>query len=58
MRWKFPNLMDAFIKQFYERASDIPAEIVCSTVPEDCEMTEQWLRSIAGHKVSVRGTGS
>ncbi|MDD6273332.1 MAG: excinuclease ABC subunit UvrC [Clostridiaceae bacterium] len=54
---EIPGLMDAFVKQFYERASDIPAEIVCSTVPEDCELTQQWLESLAGHKVSLKGPG-
>ncbi|MBE6934915.1 MAG: excinuclease ABC subunit UvrC [Ruminococcaceae bacterium] len=54
---EIPALMDDFIKRYYENAADIPREIVCSTVPEDQELTEQWLESIAGHKVSVMGPG-
>ena len=54
---EIPDLMDAFIKQYYERAADIPSEIVCSTVPADSELTEQWLQSLAGHKVSLKGPG-
>ena len=54
---EIPELMGDFIRQFYSRASDIPREIVCSVVPEDDELTEQWLASVAGHRVAVRGPG-
>ena len=54
---EIPELMGDFIRQYYERASDVPREIVCSEPPEDGELTAQWLESIAGHRVAIRGPG-
>ena len=40
------ELMESFIRQYYERADYIPDEILVSTEPDATEIVQEWLRDI------------
>ena len=48
-----PELLEAFLRQFYTEGSFIPAEILCWPPVEDAELMEKWLSDIAGHSVKL-----
>ncbi|GAB4472517.1 MAG: excinuclease ABC subunit UvrC [Anaerolineae bacterium] len=48
------EVMAEFIKQFYDRAAEIPAEVLLPHEVEEAEVIERWLRDKRGHKVSIR----
>ena len=48
-----PELIAAFIRQYYQRHTFIPDEVLISIEPEDAELTEDWLRSLKGKKVRL-----
>ncbi|MGM0651491.1 MAG: excinuclease ABC subunit UvrC [Bacillota bacterium] len=48
------EVMTSFIKNYYSREDDLPAEIVVSDLPADFELIDKWLREKAGRKVKIR----
>lgn len=44
---------ESFLKQYYERTSDIPKEILIPIELETTELLETWLTNLRGDKVSV-----
>ena len=48
-----PEMIAAFIRQYYERHPFIPDELLVSTKVADVALTEEWLRSIRKKKVSI-----
>lgn len=47
------EILAAFLTQFYRNAHEIPAEIHLPISIEDSELTEDYLRKLSGHKVSI-----
>ena len=47
------EMIAAFIRQYYERHPFVPEELLVSTVPEDAELTSEWLRAIRQKKVRI-----
>jgi len=47
------EIMSAFLTQFYESAPAIPEEILLQNEPMDFDLTEKWLSSISGRKVTI-----
>ena len=45
------ELLAAFIRQYYERQTFIPDELLVSAVPADADLIEDWLRGARGKKV-------
>ncbi len=48
-----PELMEAFLRQFYEEAPFVPNEILLSVFPENTSLLEDWLHTIKGRKVRL-----
>ncbi len=48
-----PEVIATFIRQYYQRHTFIPDEVLVSIVPEDADLTEDWLRSLKGKKVRL-----
>ncbi|MBT8368959.1 MAG: excinuclease ABC subunit UvrC [Deltaproteobacteria bacterium] len=48
-----PELMAAFIRQYYERHPFIPDELLVSTDVADADLTEEWLRAVRKKKVKI-----
>jgi len=46
-------LLSAFIKSYYSGCSTLPAEIILSSPVEEKELLHQWLKKIAGHRVTL-----
>lgn len=46
--------LGAFIKSYYSRGARPPRELLLSSRPDDGETLEQWLRELAGVKVSLK----
>ncbi len=47
------EVMSSFLQQFYDQASQIPAELIVETDPEDPEALQAWLRQRRGAAVTV-----
>jgi excinuclease ABC subunit C len=47
------EVVAAFIRQYYERASFVPDEILVSAAPDDAALIEQWLRSVKKQRVRL-----
>ncbi len=47
-------IMSEFIKQFYDKVTEIPPEVLLPHEVEEAEIIERWLRSRRGHKVALR----
>ncbi|MFA5536052.1 MAG: excinuclease ABC subunit UvrC [Bacillota bacterium] len=47
-------VMSAFLKQYYSRAEEIPAEILLGAWPEEKELLESWLTGLKNKKVYLR----
>jgi excinuclease ABC subunit C len=45
------DIMGGFIKQFYDKAAEIPAEVLLPHEIEEAQIIESWLRSKRGNKV-------
>jgi excinuclease ABC subunit C len=45
--------LGSFVRQFYERAHDIPDEILVSDALEDADLLEHWLHKLKGKKVRI-----
>ena len=48
------EIMDSFIKQFYDEAAQIPPEILVQTDLDELAVIQQWLRRKRGTKVLVK----
>jgi excinuclease ABC subunit C len=48
-----PEMIAAFIRQYYERHTFIPDELLVSTNPADAALTEEWLHSVKKRKVKI-----
>jgi excinuclease ABC subunit C len=48
-----PEMMAAFIRQYYERHAFIPDELLVSAPPADAELTEEWLRGLKNKKINI-----
>lgn len=48
------EVMSEFIKQFYDKAAEVPPEVLLPHEVEEAQIIEQWLRSKRGHKVVLR----
>jgi excinuclease ABC subunit C len=48
-----PEMVAAFVRQYYERHAFIPDELLVSTDLADADLTEEWLRSVKKKKVTI-----
>ena len=48
------EVMASFIKNYYSREENLPAEIAVSDLPADSELIDKWLRKKANRKVRIR----
>jgi len=48
------EVMAEFLKQFYDRAAEIPDEVLLPHEVEEAEIIESWLRSKRGQKVAIK----
>lgn len=48
------QLMEFFLKHYYDERQDIPGEILVSHLPAEIEVLESWLKAKSGHKVGMR----
>ena len=49
-----PELISAFIRQYYEKAQFIPNEILIPVFPEETTLLEEWLQAVKGTRVVLR----
>jgi len=47
------NALKAFIEQYYEKATDIPKEVLIPAEIEDRDTLAEWLSELNGHKVTI-----
>ena len=47
------EIVAAFIRQYYERASFVPEEILVSASPDEAVLVEEWLRDLKGRRVRL-----
>lgn len=48
------ELMEFFLKHYYDERSDIPGEILVSHLPAEMDVLESWLKAKSGRKVEMR----
>jgi excinuclease ABC subunit C len=48
------EVMGNFVKQFYDRAAEVPPEVLLPHEVEEAQIIEQWLRSKRGNKVVLK----
>lgn len=48
------DIMAGFIKQFYDKAAEIPPEVLLPHEVEEAKVIEHWLRDKRGHKVVLK----
>lgn len=48
------ELMEFFLKHYYDDRPDIPGEILISHLPAEMEVLESWLKAKSGHQVGMR----
>ncbi len=48
------EVMASFIKNYYNRAEEVPAEIVLSVSPAETDLLEEWLWGKRGRRVTLR----
>lgn len=48
------ELLEFFLKHYYDENFDIPAEVLMSQLPAELELVEEWLRTKTGYKVTLR----
>jgi excinuclease ABC subunit C len=51
---KGAEIVGGFIKQFYDKAAEIPPEVLLPHEVEEAQIIESWLRNKRGHKVALR----
>lgn len=49
-----PGIMAEFVKQFYDRAAEIPPEVLLPHEVEEAQIIEHWLESRRGNKVVLK----
>ena len=49
-----PELISAFIRQYYETAQYIPQEILIPVLQEETTLLEEWLQAVKGSRVVLR----
>ncbi|MDD2620451.1 MAG: excinuclease ABC subunit UvrC [Syntrophomonadaceae bacterium] len=49
-----PEVMEFFLKQYYDDKEDIPSEIIVSSIPGEQALMEKWLKLRSGKKVVLR----
>lgn len=49
-----PEVVDAFLTQYYQVTPEIPDEVLLPAEPEDVGIVEEWLSGVARHKVRVK----
>jgi excinuclease ABC subunit C len=47
------TIMTGFLKQFYDKAAEIPDEVLLPHEIEEAEIIESWLKGRRGHKVAL-----
>ncbi|MBN1311910.1 MAG: excinuclease ABC subunit UvrC [Anaerolineae bacterium] len=47
------TIMTGFLKQFYDKAAEIPAEVLLPHEIEEAEIIASWLKNRRGHKVAL-----
>ena len=48
------EVMANFLKQFYDKAADVPSEVLLPHEIEEAQIIERWLRSKRGNKVMLK----
>lgn len=48
------EMITAFLTQYYERAADLPEEVLIPCVPEEQTVLEDWIAKETGKKISIR----
>ena len=48
------EIISAFIKNYYERVEQVPAEIILSCLPAEADLLTRWLKGKFGQKVIIR----
>ncbi len=48
-----PEMIAAFIRQYYERHAFIPDELLVSSDPADADLTEEWLCGVKKKKITI-----
>jgi excinuclease ABC subunit C len=48
------EIVTEFVKQFYEKATDVPGEVLLPHEVEEAVVIEQWLQSKRGNKVALK----
>jgi excinuclease ABC subunit C len=48
------EIVSGFVKQFYDKAAEIPPEVLLPHEVEEAQIIESWLRDKRGHKVALR----
>ena len=48
------EVIDFFIRQYYDNNHDIPGEILVSQLPNQWELIETWLSEKTGHRVKIK----
>ena len=49
-----PDVLSAFLEQYYEKAANIPKEILLPHESTEDKLLEEWISGIAGKKVTIR----
>ena len=47
------EMLGAFIRQYYEKVSFIPKEVLVTALPEDGDVLQDWLKGCKGQKVRI-----
>lgn len=50
---ELPELIEAFLKQYYEKAADIPKEVLIPEAVETGDTLELWLSKLRGDRVKI-----
>lgn len=45
------EVLSAFVRQYYERATDFPGEVLLPTELDDGQLFEEWINSMADHRI-------
>ncbi len=51
---KSSEVIDFFIRQYYDNSQDIPREILVNQLPDDAELLESWLSSQTGRRTRIK----
>jgi excinuclease ABC subunit C len=48
-----PEMLEAFIRQYYERVHAIPKETALPLILEEADLLEEWLKTVKGERVKL-----